>query len=165
MRRDWYDTAQICLGGHVITERAESDPESTRKFCRDCGEKTIKNCAECNEKIPGHHHLENAFINVIGILPTAPRYCEDCGSPYPWTKSRIAVLKESLAELEMEEAEKAKLQETVNDLVRETPRTELAAGRFRRIFDKIKPEHKEMVKNMALKVICESAKKLIFGEM
>ncbi len=77
----------------------------------------------------------------------------------------MAALKKLLGELEMEKAEKAKLRGTVKDLVRETTRTELAANRFRVIFNKIKPEHKKMVENMAVNVICEPAKRLIFGEL
>ena len=74
-------------------------------------------------------------------------------------------MKKLLGELEMEKAEKAKLRGTVKDLVRETTRTELAANRFRAIFNKMKPEHKKMVENIAVNVICEPAKKLIFGEL
>lgn len=70
-----------------------------------------------------------------------------------------------MGELEIEKSEKSKLRGTVKDLLNETPRTELAANRFRTIFNKIKLADKKMVENLAVNVICESAKKLIFGEI
>ena len=149
------------MNGHVVNDCTKSDPDSNRKFCRDCGEKTITNCTDCDKEIQGYHHIENVF----GHGYTCPTYCEDCGSAHPWTKSRIAALKELFDELGIEETDKSKLYETVKDLVRETTRTELAANRFRVIFNKIKPEHKKIVENIAVNVICEPAKKLIFGEL
>jgi hypothetical protein len=42
--RDWYDIAQICLNGHVITGETVARPESIQPFCRLCGLRTITAC-------------------------------------------------------------------------------------------------------------------------
>ena len=41
MSDGWYDTAQVCMNGHVATIALESSPERARKFCEECGEKTV----------------------------------------------------------------------------------------------------------------------------
>ena len=43
----YYDIAQICLNGHVITEKARGAPEFAQKFCKKCGESTITECQSC----------------------------------------------------------------------------------------------------------------------
>lgn len=76
----------------------------------------------------------------------------------------MAAFKKMLGDLEIEKSEQAKLRRSVKDLVIKTPRTELAASRFKDILHKIKPAHKEIVKKMAMDIFCELAKKLLFGE-
>lgn len=39
--REGYDTAQICLNGHVVTSMSETVPQRMRKFCEQCGEAII----------------------------------------------------------------------------------------------------------------------------
>lgn len=36
-RERWFDTAQVCLNGHIINRQAESNPEANSKFCKQCG--------------------------------------------------------------------------------------------------------------------------------
>ena len=38
--RDYYDVAQICPNGHVITPYADSHPGRRKAFCPECGEAT-----------------------------------------------------------------------------------------------------------------------------
>ena len=50
-----YDTAQVCLNGHVITQFAETRPEHLKKFCDKCGATLINSnwfspmrfCSKC----------------------------------------------------------------------------------------------------------------------
>jgi len=56
MSEGWYDTAQICMNGHIINSMSKLHPEHNRKFCDKCGEPTITNCQKCNSPIPGHYH-------------------------------------------------------------------------------------------------------------
>ena len=160
---DWYDVAQICLNGHVVNSMSKEYSNSNRDFCETCGKKTITHCEKCNNEIKGYHHMENVHASY-GSTP--PSYCPDCGEAYPWTISKINALKELTNELdEISEDEKNKFKESIDDIVIETPKTNLASSRFKLILNKISPEHRTMIKDMGLNLLCESAKKLIWGEM
>jgi hypothetical protein len=39
-----FHTACICLGGHVINEVHDTEPQASAKFCRQCGQKTVTTC-------------------------------------------------------------------------------------------------------------------------
>jgi hypothetical protein len=52
--REGYDTAQVCLSGHVITNSAEDYPHHRQDFCSDCGQRTIMACEHCQTPIRGH---------------------------------------------------------------------------------------------------------------
>lgn len=79
----WTDILQVCTNGHKITEYAVSQPNSRKKRCPDCGAETMTHCTTCNTEIPGHHHVPGVF----GFYPDEPppKFCENCGEPYPWT--------------------------------------------------------------------------------
>ena len=122
-RDDWYDNAQICLNGHIITNFAESNPNSCENFCNKCGEKTIRNCPDCEESIRGYHHMEGLFSRGNSH---PPNFCINCGKPYPWTLAKISAAKElaqTLNELSMQQ--KQDLEKNIDDIVRDTPRTKL----------------------------------------
>ena len=55
------------------------------------------------------------------------------------------------------------LDKDLNDLMRKTPRTELAQTRFRRIWRNMTGEAKELVKSVVGEIVTESARKAIFG--
>lgn len=163
MRRSndsWYDVAQICLNGHVVNSLVKTNPNPGGKFCEDCGKNTITCCKECNHEIRGYYHSSNVFSYIY----SAPNHCSNCGNPYPWTVSKTQALNELFSELEeISDADKDKLVKSIDDIITETPKTELASNRVKSILNKITPEHKEIVKSIGLKLICESAQKLIFG--
>ena len=64
MTETWYDTAQICQGGHVINPTSVGSPAHNQRFCHMCGKAAITACPAC----------------------TAPSYCHNCGKGYPWTR-------------------------------------------------------------------------------
>lgn len=76
-----YDTMQVCLNGHKITDRYYRSPEHRQKFCEKCGEETITECQECGTEIRGYYHVEG----VISPSSTdVPEFCHECGAAYPW---------------------------------------------------------------------------------
>jgi hypothetical protein len=87
----WYDTAQICTRGHVITSYLVSQPQGSQKFCKTCGSPTITTCQVCNENIRGEYHVPG----VISFFPySVPDFCHGCGSAYPWTVAKSRATKE-----------------------------------------------------------------------
>ena len=77
-----YDTMQVCLNGHVITDDADSQPETKRNFCERCGATTATQCPKCNAKIHGSRRMQNGWATSV---KTAPKNCHGCGEPYPWS--------------------------------------------------------------------------------
>lgn len=89
-----------------------------------------------------------------------PAYCTKCGKPFPWTESAIQAAKEYTDELEKLSAEeKTALKETFADLTVDTPRTVLAAHRFKKLLGKIGPVAGDALTKIVVNVATEAAKK------
>jgi hypothetical protein len=130
MRDNSYDVAQICLNGHVINDSVKKFPEFNKKFCDKCGAATITNCPNCNAEIQGEYYAEG----VISISHyTTPAFCSNCGKPYPWTEVKIQVAHDLAQELEnISDDDKEILTQSINEIVKDSPRTTFAATRFKK---------------------------------
>ncbi|MDR7451568.1 MAG: DUF2321 domain-containing protein [Armatimonadota bacterium] len=159
----YYDVAQICLNGHTITRSARSSPEFTKKFCPECGEQTITTCPRCNQPIQGEYHVEG--VAAIGFKdPPPPNFCHNCGEPYPWTERKIQSAKALADEFDdLSSSEREKLKQSLDDLYRDTPQTEVAAVRFKKIMAKVGKESYAAMKEIIIGVLSEAARKSIFG--
>jgi len=158
--REGYDVAQICLNGHVITAMAGHVPERTRNFCEDCGAATITECPSCDQSIPGFY-LNSA---VVGSLYEPPAFCGDCGKPYPWTGRRLEAARELALEAgSLSSDERGQLIASFDDLTRDTPRTQVAVGRFKRLAAKAGVETASALRAVLVDVMSEAAKKAIWG--
>ena len=116
-----------------------------QKFCDECGAKTLNACEKCHEAIRG---------------AWKPAYCGSCGNPFPWTESALEVAKDYADELEeLTPAEKATLKASIDDLTIDTPRTEYAAHRFKKLMAKVGPVAGELFKKVVVEVGTEAAKK------
>ena len=97
MSDSYYDTAQICLNGHVVSEFASSQPQSNQKFCAQCGLETIVACPSCSTAIRGYYNVPG----VIGFFDySKPSYCYNCGKPFPWTAASLEAASELVDDLE-----------------------------------------------------------------
>ena len=156
----WYDVMQVCLNGHKITAMLKSSPEYGKQHCSDCGATTISNCQKCQAGIQGYHHVPGV---IGGSLTKVHAFCHECGEPYPWTTARLGAAQELAEELEgLNEEEKETLKASLDDLVRDTPRTTLAATRFKRIVAKAGKGAADTFKDILIGVISEAAKKMIW---
>jgi hypothetical protein len=116
-------------------------------FCPKCGAPTLTTCEHCKQ-----------------VMKAGPRpaYCTKCGKPFPWTEIAIQAAEEYTDELEKLSAEeKAILKETFTDLTVDTPRTELAANRFKKFLGKIGPVAGDALTKIIVNVATEAAKKRI----
>lgn len=77
------DVMQVCLSGHVITDRLRTFPEQGLPRCDRCGAATIDRCLTCGRELPGG--LSVPGLEPIGAL-RAPLYCPTCGAAFPWTE-------------------------------------------------------------------------------
>ena len=152
-----YDVAQICLNGHVVNSYTKTEPTRNSNFCSACGKATTTKCTSCNHEIRGHS-LD------YGYLYDAPSYCLECGAAYPWTSLKIQTLLELIRETDgISDDNKTKLIESTDDIIIDTPKTKLASNRFKLILNKITPEQRQSVKNVAFDLVCQTAKNLIWG--
>jgi hypothetical protein len=161
MSDSYYDTAQICLNGHVVNTMAASSPESNQKHCEKCGAQTLTACQECNIKIRGYYHVPG----VIGFFHyDRPAYCYNCGKPYPWTSIGLQAASELAEELDgLSQEEKNLLKDSFPDLIRDTPKTAVAETRFTKLMKKAGTEAYDAMKSILIDLVSETVRKSIFG--
>src|SRR5438874_2043939 len=117
---DWYDTLQVCLNGHVITQYGQSQPDGLKAFCTRCGARTITDCPAYTTPMHGYHHMSVLHISAAEI----PRFCHACGQAFPWTEARVQAAKDLAEELDsLSDSEKEQLKHSIDDIVQDTPNT------------------------------------------
>lgn len=152
-----YDTAQICLNGHLINEFAATKPNRNKKYCDRCGEATFTHCPSCNAPIQGYH------LGLRGPSKyTIPKYCYECSKMYPWTKERFEAARALVDELKLSDAEKEDVKQSIKDLVQDGPRAEGAAVKFKRLVNKGGEWALDTFRELLVDVLSETAKKIIF---
>jgi len=159
----YYDAAQICLNGHAVNSRYHESPTRNQDFCDKCGQLTIYKCENCNTEIRGKYNVPG--VCVVDIYTPPPNFCHKCGEPYPWTAKKMEAFKEMADELdELTPQEKEKLKTSLDDIVAETPKTELAGLKFKKILGKLGKDSYGGVKNILVDIASETVKKSLFGE-
>ena len=93
-----------------------------------------------------------------------PIFCPDCGTPYPWTEAKLKAAKE-LADLleDLSPEERELLKKSFDDIVRDTPRTAVAATQFKRLAAKVGKTMAEELRKLVVDIASETAKKIILG--
>jgi hypothetical protein len=153
-----YSDAEICLNGHTITEMLSSSPRRHEERCHQCGAPTITACPTCGARIRGQEVVE------FYVEYELPSYCHNCSAPYPWMETKLQAARELADEVDdLAPEERDKLKGTLDDLVADTPRTALAATRFKRLATKAGPAIAEGFRHILVDVVSESAKKMIWG--
>ena len=157
---DAYDEAQICGNGHLITSMAKSLPQFQSKFCKDCGCKAINNCIKCDSKIKGHYSTDSLSIRAFVV----PLFCDECGSPYPWTTSKLssaAELVELSNSLNLKELEEFNI--NLEAIVMRSPNTVVAQSKIKRQLSKLGGEVVNGLKEILIGVISKTISMSIFG--
>lgn len=155
-----YDGANICVNGHVINPDAKRRPIHNTEFCDKCGAETIFTCLHYQRPIRGSY-------SVDGLTDprrySAPSFCTGCGKPYPWTSAALAAARELVVESDsLSSAEREELQSTFSDLVTDTPRTTVAASKYKRLAIKAGKEVASGLRDILVDVVSESVKKVIW---
>jgi len=119
-------------------------------------------CPKCETEIRGDYYVEG--IASLGSDYHAPSFCHNCGKSYPWTESKIEAAKELIGFSEdLSAAEKNALATDLPDLVHETPKTQVAATRFKKLAAKIGGGVASSLRDIVVDVASEAAKKTILG--
>jgi hypothetical protein len=135
-----------------MMENPEREERITQAFCTKCGARNITACAQCqtpiNHRFPGDIH----------------NYCAGCGKAFPWTETALATAREYTDELEeLSSEDKTILKATFTDLTVDSPKTEIAASRFKRILRKLAPDVAETIRKTIVDIASETAVKLLKG--
>jgi len=133
--KEWYDVAQICTTGHVVTPEVETVPAESRRFCEQCGKPTITNCPKCGADILGFG--QHTGVRIVGRDLSdyrRPAYCNDCGKPYPWTVSELRAARTFADRLEqLDPKERKDLKRDLGQVANRTPDSPNALVRARRL--------------------------------
>lgn len=151
-----HDIAQICISGHIINSSTKKRPQFNKNFCDRCGQRSIRECQSCAEPIQGDYY--GAFA-----MKAAPAFCHNCGAAYPWTESRLKAAHDLAMEIEgLTDTEKETLSGSLDDLIRDTPSTPVAATRFKKLAVKAGKEGAGALRDILVDIVSETAKKLIW---
>lgn len=92
-----------------------------------------------------------------------PKYCHGCGKPHPWTEATLEAARDLADELDdLTPEEREAIKGSLDDLVTDTPRTALAATRFKKLVSKAGPAVADGFKEMLIEIVTESAKRLLW---
>ena len=157
--KEGYDTAQICLNGHTINDYATQFPEDNKPHCTECGERTTAACERCHHDIRGRYWPSMSLAAYI-----QPHFCQQCGEPYPWTERRLKAARDLSDVAEgLTQEERDTLKRSLDDIVRDTPQTIVAAARFKKLLARAGKGAAEGFRTILIDFVSETAKKAIWG--
>ncbi len=120
--------AIICENGHIITDSTTIEKEKADNYCQKCGAKGLRYCSYCKYIIRGRRFTPTPYGPPTVIhLHRAPRFCYNCGNQYPWTEQKIEAAKEKIDLLDISKPDKEFLTDSIDAIIIETPKTEVAA--------------------------------------
>lgn len=84
--------------------------------------------------------------------------------PFPWTQSKLMAAHAFIQELEkLSDDEKAMLETSLDDMIREAPSAPTAAMRFKRLMTKAGSTAASGLREIVIDLLSEYLKKLTFG--
>jgi hypothetical protein len=128
-----------------------------QELCDICGKRTITECPECKSNIRGKYKKPNTddFSDF-----DAPKFCSACGKPFPWTESKLDATRKLIEiESKLDDEDKEILKNSLDDLITENPKTELAATKFKLIMAKVGKETGKVLQDIIVDVASETAKR------
>jgi hypothetical protein len=154
-----YRVAQVCPNGHTATSLADEHHELREEFCSKCGEATITACPGCNASIRGYYDSQGV-LSLLEYEP--PAFCHACGKPFPWTERKVAAAVE-LVEIggDLSSDEVAQFRSDLTELTKDSPRTQVASLRFKKVMVKVGGSVASAVHEVVVDVLSEAAKKAL----
>src|SRR5688572_1652160 len=131
-----FDIALICENGDVVNWASVTSSEYNTDFCRKCGAKTIDACPSCNEPIRGE---DLSSRDWLGSFIRAPKFCHNCGKPYPWQEKAKQIVLEYADEIgSLSQDDRSQLENSIVVLSKDTSeaQAELAVVRLKKIISK-----------------------------
>jgi len=89
-----------------------------------------------------------------------PRFCAECGKPFPWTERAVSAAKELADEVEgIDDTEREKAKNSFIALASDTPQTTVAATRVKKLIAKAGPIVGNGIREIVVSIATEAAKK------
>lgn len=175
-----YETAQICLNGHLRNNEVNQHPDRNEKFCSLCSKEVISECPTCKAPIRSYYYEQKAVYNTINSDPLqteqrfskefggyektqlsgeliVPAFCHNCGEPYPWTKTFLENAEDMVDMFdELSPEQKLQLKETFPDLIVETPKSKLAALQASKLINGFQSAGKDIFISMLKEKVIDS---------
>jgi len=160
-----WDVALACRNGHLINDRSRGDPSHNAPWCAICGSETISACPGCREPIAGFYYdkrepFETSAVPSGRSLAQVPQYCHACGRPFPWTERVMSAARSLIRELAgLDPYERDQLRRSIDDIIRETPRTPMAVLRIQAALGRIGGDSATALRSLLISVANESVKR------
>ena len=105
----------------------------------------------------------NPSVNIIAqYIP--PKFCVKCATPFPWTASRTQALVELIDfEKKLAEKDKEMMKKNLDDIIYETPRTQIAAMKFKQGLAQSGKETAKAIRDILIVIASETAKSYLIG--
>jgi hypothetical protein len=92
-----------------------------------------------------------------------PKFCINCGEPFPWTRSKIKAANDLAKELQsIDDQDRDILEKSINELTKDTASTQVAAVRFKKIMVKAGNNAASMFRDILTDVLSETVKKILW---
>lgn len=164
---DRYDTAKICVNGHIITDSIEVDPRTDQKFCEKCGKDLLTKCLNCGANIPGRRYIKDATrlgtkYRTVGLY-NPPAFCKNCRKPYPWTENKIQAARELVTKnQDISDDDKNSLTKGIDDIIDDTPTAKVSEDKFKNILSKYGKSVSVALRDILIDVVSETARRIIW---
>lgn len=159
-----WDVALACRNGHLVNDRSRGEPSRNAPWCSICGSETIAACPGCREPIPGFYYDKREPFepsDAPGGRPLAqlPQYCHACGRPLPWTERAMSAARSLIRELAgLDPYERDQLRRSIDDIIRETPRTPVAVLRIQAALSRVGGDSAKTLRELLISVASEAVK-------
>ena len=101
-------------------------------------------------------------VIALGFEWIPASFCHNCGRPYPWTETGLKAAQELADEQDqLTETEREQLKKSISQLVKDTPQTELAIFRYKKLVGKISKTAAATLNNIIATIATETVKKLL----
>lgn len=152
----------VCLNGHQVGSSLTWGTDANG-FCEKCGAKVISKCPNCDYPIAGYYDASGNGIIFLSTGPVPiPKYCKNCGKPYPWTESAIKSAQDLISYSELSSDEVKDFQESIPDLLSDTPKTKLASTKFKIYAAKAGTVVAQGLRDILVDIASEAVKKSIW---
>jgi hypothetical protein len=155
-----FDTAQICLNGHVTNASSKTFPDANADFCRDCGQPTISACPKCSGAIRGNYNVPGV---IVASRYRRPAFCSGCGEPYPWTSRALDAARDLAKDADLSPGEMVQFETSLEAITQDSPSAVAAGSRFKTLLGKVGVATADGIRKVLVDVASETAKKAIWG--